>query len=485
MAQAELDQLSEAYAGKKIVVGVDRLDYTKGIPEKLVAFEEFLTTYPDLRQKVVLVQVASPSRTGVEEYQQLKRDVDELVGRINGAFGTASHTPVVYLNQHVARERLVGFYAAADVALVTPIRDGMNLVALEYVAARGDTPGTLILSEFTGAAHSMAGARLVNPHDAQAVCSALHDSLTAAEPNAEAFHHMRAFVRQNTSVRWATRFLDRLDKIPDSTSLAAQLLRLDATPLRQKIADVRQPLAILDYDGTLRDFAKEPNAATPERLLLAVLEQLAQVATVYIVSGRRWKTLDRWLGHLPIGLVGEHGVGVRHAGKPWEFCELDSEFLSEDVEPLMRDFVDRTPGSSLERKRAGLTWHYRAVEPEFGLLRATELMAQLESQVSRQPLHVMRGNRVVEVRHEGVSKGKALERLLQRHPEADFLLCAGDDRSDEEMLQAIPANWADRVVRCWVGWRNPIAEYWVESPTALVAQLEALASLLAEPQRSR
>ncbi len=477
VAQAELAQLVGGYAGKKLVVGVDRLDYTKGLPEKLLAFEELLTSYPEWQGQAVLVQVAAPTRTGVEEYQQLKREVDELVGRINGAFGTSSYTPVVYVNQNIPRERLVGLYAAADVALVTPVRDGMNLVALEYVAARGDHPGALVLSEFTGAAHSMAGARLVNPHDPQAVSDALHAALSEPEPSSESFSHMRAFVRHNTAGFWAKRFLALLESLPDANNAHAQVLRLDAPPLASKVQAAQRPLLLLDYDGTLRRFEKEPDAAKPEARTLAVLERLAALATVYIVSGRLAATLEGWLGHLPLGLIGEHGLGEKHPGGQWEYHEADAALLFENVEPMMRDFVERTPGSSLERKRAGLAWHYRAVEPEFGMLRAMDLITSLEAHLQRHPLNILRGNRVVEVRHEGVSKGKALERLIERHRDADFMLCAGDDRTDEEMLQAVPRDWLDRSVRCWVGWRNPTAEYWVDSPHSLIGQLEVLASM--------
>ena len=477
VANAELAQLTESYAGKKLVVGVDRLDYTKGIPEKLLAFEELLTNHPQWRERVVLVQVAAPSRTGVEEYQQLKRELDELVGRINGAFGTPSYTPIVYVNQNVPRERLVGLYAAADVALVTPVRDGMNLVALEYVAARGDHPGTLVLSEFTGAAHSMAGAKLVNPHDPQAVSDTLHEALSAKAPSEESFRHMRAFVRHNTAEFWAKRFLALLESLCEVSSVSSQVLRLDEPPLAAKVNAAQSPLILLDYDGTLRRFEKEPDAASPEPRTLAVLERLAKLGTVYIVSGRFSQTLEEWLGHLPIGLVGEHGLGEKHSGENWVFHDLDPEQLFQHIEPLMQDFVERTPGSSLEKKRAGLAWHYRAVEPEFGMLRAMDLITSLESQIHRQPLNILRGNRVVEVRHEGVSKGRALERLLQRYPESDFVFCAGDDRTDEEMMQAVPAAWLERTVRAWVGWRNPLAEYWVDSPSSLVGQLEVLATM--------
>ncbi len=477
VAQAELVELRSLYGNKKLVVGVDRLDYTKGIPEKLRAFEELLTRHPEWRGKTVLIQIAAPSRTGVEEYQQLKRELDELVGRINGAFGGPAYTPVVYVNQSLSRERLVGLYAAADVALITPLRDGMNLVALEYVAARGSDPGALILSEFTGTAHSMAGARVVNPYDSRAVSDALHDVLSEGEPNREAFAHMKAFVRQNTAGSWSRRFVSLLTQVADTTGASAQVLRVDSPPLVTRFMEARRPLLLLDYDGTLRGFENEPDAAKPDARILKVLERLAMHATVYVSSGRIGERMDEWFGHLPIGLVAEHGLGTRPPGEDWKYREVDPELLFRIVEPMMRDFVERTPGSSLERKRVGLAWHYRAVEPELGMLRAMDLITSLQAQVHRNPLNVLRGNKVVEVRHTAISKEQALHALLERHSDADLVFCAGDDQTDEEMFLAIPPGLLARTVRCWVGWRNPVAEHWVDSPESFVTQLETLVGL--------
>ncbi|MGE0321418.1 MAG: bifunctional alpha,alpha-trehalose-phosphate synthase (UDP-forming)/trehalose-phosphatase [Polyangiaceae bacterium] len=479
-AKSELARLTETYRRKQIVVGVDRLDYTKGIPEKLRAFEELLARHPKLRDKAVLIQIAAPSRMGVQEYQSLKREVDELVGRVNGRFGSASHTPVVYVNQAYSRARLAGLYQAADVALVTPIRDGMNLVALEYVAARREQGGTLILSEFAGAAHCLPGARLVNPYNVDQVAHELAHALegrAARTKQQQAFGNMLDFVDNNTSMRWAQRFLDQLESGTEGARTTFKRLRVDAEPLASKFRAATNPLMLLDYDGTLRGFVNDPMSATPEPRILETLEKLSQLCTLYVISGRPAAVLEEWLGSLPIGLVCEHGLGVKPIGGEWHDREQPSiESLKKVIDPLFKDFVSRTPGSRVEYKRGGIAWHYRAADPEFGAFQANELLTLLADVLKRRPFNVLKGNRVIEVRHEQATKGRATSELLRRHAKADFLFCAGDDRTDEEMMDAIPKSWAGRAVTCWVGSANSRAQFWVESNHALLAELERVAA---------
>jgi trehalose 6-phosphate synthase/phosphatase len=210
---AEHLALRERFRGRTVIVGVDRLDYTKGLPRRLAAFEEMLEKDPQLADKVVFIQIASPSRTAVAEYQNLKREVDEIAGRIAGKFGGPTRSPLVYVCQHVPRERLIPLYRLADIALVTPLRDGMNLVCLEYVAAR-DRAGTLILSEFAGAAPFLPGAVLVNPHDTSQMATTLADAVRRTRTSGasdESFASMRRFVDGNTASVWAERFLARLE----------------------------------------------------------------------------------------------------------------------------------------------------------------------------------------------------------------------------------------------------------------------------------
>jgi trehalose 6-phosphate synthase/phosphatase len=476
-ARQECAELQSSYAGKRLIVGVDRLDYTKGIPDKLRAFEELLKTHPRWRERAVLIQIAAPSRSGVAEYQRLKREVDELVGRINGRYGTPSSMPVVYVNQAVPRNRLMGVYQAADIALITPVRDGMNLVALEYVAARGDRGGTLILSEFAGAAHYLAGARLVNPFDTSQLADAIYHALED-EPSSESFAHMLNFVQENTAMVWANRFLDRLEATAGEVRAEAQLLDVESAPVAQLVRRAERPLVVLDYDGTLRSYVTDHRQALPDTQILDVLSGLAEVSTVYVVSGRSQATLEEWLGRLPIGLVCEHGLAVKPPGGPWLApTKISGAALARVVGPIFADFVRRTPGSSIEHKAAAMAWHYRGVDPELAAFQVPELLALLEETLRRRPYSVLRGSRVVEVRHRKVTKAQAMTQILKRHTRSDLVFCAGDDRTDEELMDAIPERWRAKSITCWVGSRNASAAYWVDSNAALLAQLRKLVAI--------
>lgn len=475
----EYAQLRAQYAGKKVVLGVDRLDYTKGLPQKLLAFEELLERDPSIRERVVFIQVAAPSRSGVEEYQALKRECDELVGRINGKYSALDWSPLIYINQHVPRERLTALYRLADVALVTPVRDGMNLVCLEYVAARGaDAPGTLILSEFAGAATCLSGARLVNPHNPSQIAAALDEALST-EPSAEAWRHMTEFVHHNTSARWAARFLARLDDVDAASAPQVRRLRLDAdAAVRARAAAATRPLFLLDYDGTLRPHTTVPSEAIPSERARAILRKLSRVATVYVISGRPASVLDEWLGDLPIGLVCEHGLATKDPEGQWgPRPQLDRRAIDEVVAPLFDAFTERTPGSRVEHKAASIAWHYRGCDPKFGAWRAKELRSLLESGLAGHPYTVLWGSRVVEVRHVQITKGHAAATLLERHRDADFVFCAGDDRTDEDMFEALAAAGCEPRIVCHVGGVDTGAEFFVESSSELLAQVEALAHL--------
>lgn len=477
-AVQEQADLERTFAGKRLIVGVDRLDYTKGLPLKLLAFEELLKEFPEWRENTVLVQIAAPSRTGVEEYQQLKREVDELVGRINGAFSTSSHTPVVYVNQAVDRARLSGLYRAASIALITPVRDGMNLVALEYVAARQGLGGNLVLSEFCGAAHCLPGARLVNPFNTHQVAQVLADALVENSPHHDTFAHMERFVEENTSMVWAERFIAKLETFSGDRSREARILRVNEEPVRRLVSQAERPLFLLDYDGTLRSYVINPKEAVPDQRIVNVIERLSKVADVYVVSGRDGETLGAWLGHLNIGLVCEHGLSMKLPGGEWHGRRnVNGSALIRLVRPLFEEFVRRTPGSSIEIKQAAICWHSRAADPEYSLFQARELLTRLQDLLKRRPYKVLRGNRVIEVRHEDVTKGNAVGQILDLHPSADFVFCAGDDRTDEDMMRAIPERLRSRSVTCWVGAPNAHADYFRESSRGLLGELEAMATV--------
>jgi trehalose 6-phosphate synthase/phosphatase len=462
--------------GSKTLVGIDRLDYTKGIPRRLLAFEALLRQHPELRGRVRLLQVAVPSRTKVASYRDFRDQVHTLVGRINGEFGTATFTPVHYIFRNQPPEEVVALYRAADALLVTPLRDGMNLVAKEFVASRTDEDGVLVLSEFAGAASELAEAVSVNPYDIDGTAEALHRALIMpAEERRLRMQALRRRVLSYDVARWSGLILESLRQTD-----AVRTLRAGASEdrvIRQLLerARVARPLAlILDYDGTLVPFAQTPELARPDAEAIEVLQALSTRAhtQVHVVSGRSRETLVQWLGHLPVHLHAEHGLWSRPAGGAGRAQRIPAQTWRQRVLDILREYAERTPASLVEEKPAGLAWHYRAADPEYGLQQANELRLHLHEVLSNAPVEILAGDKVIEVRPHGVHKGRIVPAILAAHPGA-FLLAVGDDRTDEDLFAAMPPGSAS----VHVGTRESRAEYRlpdVGSVRAFLAAIEGL-----------
>jgi trehalose 6-phosphate synthase/phosphatase len=309
------DDLKASLAGKRIIVGVDRLDYIKGIPNKLLGIEHFLETYPEWRGRVVVLQVATPSRTASEEYQTFRSEVLEMVGRINGRFGTLEDMPIHYREHTLTFEELCALYSVADVAVLTSLRDGMNLVSYEYVMCQKEHHGALVLSEFTGAAHNLPGALLVNPWNIDEVGNAIHNALEMTDLDRELKHHkMYGYVMLNTSAAWGVHFIDDLVRHAASRRNAvAKLVLLPADDVVRAYRAAKCRLLMLDYDGTLRKYESQPELAEPSEHLRQLLTRLAgdPANVVFIITGRQKATMMEWFGAAGIGFAVEHGFSIR------------------------------------------------------------------------------------------------------------------------------------------------------------------------------
>jgi trehalose 6-phosphate synthase/phosphatase len=477
----EARSIREGARGERILLGIDRLDYTKGIPRRLLAYERLLEKEPRWRGKVRLIQVAVPSRDKVPSYQEFRRQVNELVGRINGSFSTVDWVPIHYVHRSLTEKHVVALYRAADVMLVTPLRDGMNLVAKEFVTARPDEDGVLVLSEFAGAAAEMGEALQVNPYDIETMAQAYSDALTM--PEEERRLRMRS-LRQRIASRdvhhWARSFIDALGGIhgDGAAAKAAMTSADDLAALAARLRSAERLVLLLDYDGTLVSFARSPDLASPDRPLRDLLGGLAAKpgVRVHIVSGRRREPLERWLGDLPIGLHAEHGYWSRMApDRPW----VAMKDVSVDWKPEVRRMLDQataaTPGALIEEKTASLAWHYRMAEPELGAARAEELWHRLERDLKDAETDILRGEKVIEVRPRGVTKACVVERVLgQFEPPLPTVAAMGDDRTDEDCFLALPPD----AIAIGVGYRQTVARYRVATPRAARA---FLASVLGEP----
>jgi trehalose 6-phosphate synthase/phosphatase len=430
-------------AGARLLVGVDRLDYTKGIGRRLLAFEALLRANPELRERVRLVQVAVPSRENVEAYRELRDEVDAMVGRIHGQFATPDWSPIHYLVRGLSQPEIVALYRSADVALVTPLRDGMNLVAKEFVAARPDGDGVLILSEFAGAAGELAEALHVNPYDVETTAAAYLRALTMPEEERRTrMVSLRERVLSHDVHWWARTFVARLEARPPAAEPGPAYSSPDAlrAALERAVAGPRLAL-LLDYDGTLVHFAPTPDLAVPDPELLALLRRLAgrPGTQVHLVSGRKRSTLERWLGALPVGLHAEHGFWSRHPGDAtWRSADVGATGWREPVLAILREFAERTPGSLVEEKTAGYAWHWRSADPDWGAAQAKELALHLATLTANAPVELLPGDKVLEVRPHGIHKGRVVGEVLGRCAPGTLLLAMGDDRTDEDLFEALP-----------------------------------------------
>ena len=436
------------YSGRRVLLAVDRLDYTKGVPERLRAYAHLLQTSTELKEKVVLIQIGVPTREGIDTYQDLRTQVNQLTGEINGKLGTPGWTPLVYINRSIDRTELVALYKLADVCWIGPLRDGMNLVAKEYVACKPEGDGVLVLSEFAGAAAEMGEALLINPYDEDSTAATIERALTLDDQERRqrmtALHHR---VLRNNVFRWGERFLTALEEAVAERGryIDTQPQRLRPVEIRDAYTRARRRLLILDYDGTLVPFAKRPQLAAPSSSLLDLLRALAADPRncLALISGRPAENLDRWFGAIDaIWLAAEHGAELKPpSAQGWEQLrpQVNTDWKN-TVVPILEHFVDRTPGSFIEEKKYALVWHYRMADPEFGEWLANELVSMLEAMLAETELRAFRGEKIVEVRPVWANKGEALGRLLEASDNPDFIFAAGDDRTDEDLFERLQSD---------------------------------------------
>jgi len=415
----------------------------------------------------------------VLSYDALRRQVNELVGEINGQFATPNWTPVVYIRRGIPRPELVALYAVADLAWITPLRDGMNLVAKEFVACKTDEEGVLVLSEFAGAAEEMGEAVIVNPNDEERTAAAVEGALTLApEERRRRMATLRARVLSKNASRWSEKFLTELQNAAANRGGSHGDLPapLPVPSLLEAYRSAQRRALLLDYDGTLVGYYDAPADASPQPDLLSVLECLASSKenSVMVVSGRRRNELQQWFGAVTgLWLAAEHGALLHRAGSGrWESLRVDfSREWLERVRPVLQHFVDRTPGSFIEEKEFALVWHYRRAESRFGDWLAQELVAMLEDMLAETELRAIRGRKIVEIRPGWLHKGATARRFLGLCGPVDFQLAFGDDRTDEDLFEALGmASWTVHV-----GPGSSAARFALAGPAEVVAVLRQLA----------
>ncbi|KAK7712923.1 threalose-6-phosphate phosphatase [Botryosphaeria dothidea] len=441
--------IRELYAGKKLIVGRDRLDAVRGVAQKLQAFEIFLERYPEWREKVVLIQVTSPSSNNQDENDpdnKFVNKISDLVSRINGTYGSLSFAPVQHFPQYLSKEEYFALLRVADVGLITSVRDGMNTTSMEYVIAQKDHEGPLILSEFSGTAGSLGSAIHINPWDLGGVADAIDRALTmSAEERKDQHEKLYRHVITNNVQAWANNYLRRLMTNLSSFDQSFATPALDRAKLLSQYRKAKKRLFMFDYDGTLTPIVKDPQSAIPSDRVIRTIKTLASDPdnAVWIISGRDQAFLDEWMGHITeLGLSAEHGSFMRHPrSEEWEnLTEKTDMSWQSDVMQVFQHYTERTQGSFIERKKIALTWHYRRADPEYGAFQARECQKHLEATVAKKfDVEVMTGKANLEVRPKFVNKGEIAKRLVREYGDSppEFIFCSGDDFTDEDMFRAL------------------------------------------------
>jgi len=470
---AEKDTIRKNFSDRKIIFSVDRLDYTKGVTHRLSGFERFLELYPEWREKIVFIMVVVPSRQIISKYNERRKLIEEQVGRLNGKYSTLSWQPIIYRYNHLSFIELNALYDASDLGLITPLRDGMNLVAKEYIASCHEK-GVLILSELAGAANEMGEAILVNPMDKDEVAQAILTGLTmTVEEQKQKLEILQTRLREYNVIHWVNDFMKQLDEIKahQLTQATKHLSTHELASIGNVFKRAKRRHLFLDYDGTLVPYARHPRLAIPNRDLISLLSILSsdRKTEATIISGRDSTTLDEWFHDLPINLVAEHGASIRLRNGSWKHEKEMDQSWKPLIRPTLELFTQRSPGALIEEKSHTLAWHYRNVDAELGFVRSRELLDNLHHLLRNASLNIIDGNKVIEIRMTGVDKGTVARKFLEEN-EYDFILAVGDDKTDEDMFRAL----ADKAVTIKIGPGNTVAQYNLSTPAEVIRLLNQL-----------
>lgn len=515
-------EIKEEFDGKILILGVDDLDIFKGISLKLLALEQLLEKYPKYQGNLVLVQIMNPARSSGKDVQDAKKETYETAQRINEVYGSTGYKPVILIDKPVPLYEKIAYYAVAECCVVNAVRDGMNLVPYNYIVCREGTSvldeamgvsaesprsSMLVVSEFIGCSPSLSGAIRVNPWDVDAVSEAIYTAIKTPDAEKQLRHakHFK-YVSSHNVAYWSRSFMQDLKRASDEhysnrcwglgfglgfkvISLSPNFKKLYTSRTVATYNRCSTRAIFLDYDGTIISQSSVLKAPSPE--VLSVLNSLCSDPrnTVFIVSGRGRSSLSEWFSSCEmLGLAAEHGYLVRwNRASEWESLPLLDDAWKQVVEPVMKVYNETTDGAYIESKESALVWHHQDADPDFGSSQAKELLDHLENVLANEPVVVKRGQHIVEVKPQGISKGLAAEKILStmvsngKFP--DFVMCIGDDRSDEDMFESIirfvsspslPA--VPEIFACTVGRKPSKAKYYVDDTVDVVDMLKGLAS---------
>jgi trehalose 6-phosphate synthase/phosphatase len=466
-------EINRNHRDLKQILSVDRLDYTKGVLQRLNAFELFLNKNPQWIKKCKLVLILVPSRTDVSSYQSMKKAIDEKIGAINGSYGTLDWTPILYQYKGFPFEELVPLYRNTHVMLVTPFRDGMNLVAKEFLVSQ--ECGMLILSEMAGAAAELPEAILVNPNDLNGMSLAIQEAI---EMEPEEIHARNKIMIErlieNSVNSWAEKILlETQEASIKNSTFKTKVISPTSTDL---LPSNDNPIFIIfDYDGTLVNFKSLPHLAilTPDQINL--IKELCSFndVSLSIISGRDKSFLEKTFEDIPVNLVAEHGAWYFPPDKSgWQSMFSSSGEWKSQIKNHLDEFSKRVPGSFTEEKEFSLVWHFRNADPAIGLNAAKEMLDELTQISANRGFYVQRGNKIIEIREYGIGKGKAALKLLPPFPQ--YVYVFGDDTTDEDMFRELDQS----VTSIKIGKSETIAKYRLKHPDEVKIWMQSLINYL-------
>ncbi|KAK9088723.1 hypothetical protein Scep_027805 [Stephania cephalantha] len=515
-----VSELKHQFEGKMVFLGVDDMDIFKGINLKLLAMEQLLKVHPKWQGRAILVQIANPARGTGRDLEEIQAEIKESCKRINETYGEPGYEPIVFIDRPVSFGERMAFYAVAECVVVTAVRDGMNLTPYEYIVCRQGVSGSescsdanapkksmLVVSEFIGCSPSLSGAIRINPWNVEATAEALNEAISMAEPEKQLRHekHYR-YVSTHDVAYWSRSFLQDLERTCKDhfkrrcwgigLSFGFRVVALDPNFRKLSIDAIvmsymraKNRAILLDYDGTV--MPQTSINKTPSLEVISLINTLCGDSknTVFIVSGRGRESLGKWFSPCEkLGIAAEHGYFLRWSRhEEWEIIGQSTDFgWIQMAEPVMKLYTEATDGSSIETKESALVWHHQDADPGFGSCQAKEMLDHLESVLANEPVAVKSGQFIVEVKPQGVSKGLVAEKIFasmaDRGRQADFVLCIGDDRSDEDMFEFIGSAMTSNMLSsnaavygCTVGQKPSKAKYYLDDTTEVITMLHALA----------
>ncbi|XP_022724861.1 probable alpha,alpha-trehalose-phosphate synthase [UDP-forming] 7 isoform X2 [Durio zibethinus] len=513
-------ELKQQFEGKTVLLGVDDMDVFKGVNLKLLAMEQMLKQHPKWQGRAVLVQITNPARGRGKDLEEIQAEIQASCKRINETFGQPGYEPVIFIDRPISLSERLAYYTMAECVVVTAVRDGMNLTPYEYIVCRqgvsesesssesnGPKKSMLVVSEFIGCSPSLSGAIRVNPWNIEATAEAMNEAISMADAEQQLRHEKHyKYVSSHDVAFWSRSFFQDMERTCKDhfrrrcwgigLSFGFRVVALDPNFRKLSIDHIlsvyqrsKNRAILLDYDGTV--MPQTSHNKTPSAEVISIINTLSGDIknTVFVVSGRGRESLGKWFSPCKkLGIAAEHGYFMRWSGKDsWEVCGQNSEFgWKEIAEPVMKLYTEATDGSSIEYKESALVWHHRDADLVFGSSQAKEMLEHLESVLANEPVAVKSGQFIVEVKPQGVSKGLVAEKVFTSMAEsgrsADFVLCIGDDRSDEEMFEIISSAISSGVLSsntsvfaCTVCQKPSKAKYYLDDPTEVVNMLEALA----------